>query len=176
MRSLFLLLAPILAPVLVAAQAAPMEHALETCPTPAAPLPAELAAWKTGPSLAAATDRNTLARTRLTVGRRTELMLAPKDSVRYPFTPSKPGEPASLGGMASFSIARTGTYRVLLGTPGWIDVVKGRKAQTSTAHAHGAACSGIAKMVDFKLAPGRYVLQIAGSKAAAAPVLITNRP
>ena len=172
MRSLFLLLAPIL----VAAQAAPMEHAPETCPTPAAPLPAELAAWKTGPSLAAATDRTTLARTRLTVGRRTELMLAPKDSVRYPSTPSKPGEPASLGGMASFSVSRAGTYRVLLGTPAWIDVVNSRKAQTSTAHAHGAACSGIAKMVDFKLAPGRYVIQIAGSKAAAAPVLITRRP
>lgn len=176
MRSLFLLFAPIFVPVLAAAQAAPMEHAPESCPPPAAPLPADLAAWKTGPSLAAATDRNTLVRTRLTIGRRTELMLAPKDSVRYPFTPSKPGEPASLGGMASFSIARTGTYRVILGTPAWIDVVKGRKAQTSTAHAHGAACSGIAKMVDFKLAPGRYTLQIAGSKATAAPVLIMNRP
>ncbi|WP_010185191.1 hypothetical protein [Sphingomonas sp. PAMC 26605] len=172
MRSLFLLFAPVLA----AAQAAPKEHAPETCPTPAAPLPAGLTAWKTGPSLAAATDRNTLARTRLTVGRRIELMLAPSDTVRYPFTPAKPGEPTSLGGMASFSVARAGTYRVMLGTPAWIDVVKGRKAQTSTAHAHGAACSGIAKMVDFKLTPGRYTLQIAGSKAAAAPVLITNRP
>lgn len=172
MRSLFLLFAP----ALVAAQAAPMEHAPETCPTPAAPLPADLAAWKTGPSLAAATDRATLVRTRLTVGRRSELMLAPSDTVRYPFTPSTPGEPTSLGGMASFSISRAGTYRVLLGTPAWIDVVKGRKAQTSTAHAHGAACSGIAKMVDFKLMPGRYTLQIAGSKAAAAPVLITHRP
>lgn len=171
MRSLFLLFAP----ALVAAQTAPM-HAPESCPTPAAPLPADLAAWKTGPSLAAATDRATLVRTRLTVGRRSELMLAPSDTVRYPFTPSKPGEPTSLGGMASFSISRAGTYRVLLGTPAWIDVVKGRKAQTSTAHAHGAACSGIAKMVDFKLAPGRYTLQIAGSKAAAAPVLITHRP
>lgn len=172
MRSLFLLLAP----ALVAAQAAPMEHAPESCPTPAAPLPADLAAWKTGPSLAAATDRATLGRTRLTVGRRAELMLAPSDTVRYPFTPSKPGEPTSLGGMASLSIARAGTYRVLLGTPAWIDVVKGRKAQTSTAHAHGAACSGIAKMVDFKLTPGRYTLQIAGSKATAAPVLIMHRP
>lgn len=172
MRSLFLLFAP----MLVAAQAAPMEHAPETCPTPSAPLPADLAAWKTGPSLAAATDRATIARTRLKVGRRTELMLAPSDTVRYPFTPSKPGEPTSLGGMASFSIARAGTYRVLLGTPAWIDVVKGRTAQTSVAHAHGASCSGIAKMVDFKLAPGRYTLQIAGSKAAAAPVLITRRP
>jgi hypothetical protein len=172
MRSLFLLLAP----VLVAAQTAPMQNAPESCPTPAAPLPADLAAWKTGPSLAAATDRATLVRTRLTVGRRSELMLAPSDTVRYPFTPSKPGEPTSLGGMASFSISRAGTYRVLLGTPAWIDVVKGRRAQTSTAHAHGAACSGIAKMVDFKLAPGRYTLQIAGSKAAAAPVLITHRP
>lgn len=172
MRSLFLLFAP----ALVAAQAAPMEHAPETCPTPAAPLPADLAAWKTGPSLAAATDRATLVRTRLTVGRRSELMLAPSDTVRYPFTPSKPGEPTSLGGMASFSISRAGTYRVMLGTPAWIDVIKGRKALTSTAHAHGAACSGIAKMVDFKLAPGRYTLQIAGSKAAAAPVLITHRP
>lgn len=172
MRFLFLLSAPLL----VAAQAAPMHAAPATCPTPAAALPADLAAWKPGPSLAAATDRSTLARARLTVGRRTELMLAPIDTVRFAFPPSKPGEPTSLGGMASFAIARTGTYRVVLGAPGWIDVVKGRKAQTSTAHAHGAACSGIAKMVDFKLTPGRYTLQIAGSKAAAAPVLITLLP
>lgn len=172
MRFLFLLSAPLL----VAAQDAPMHQAPATCPSPAAALPADLAAWKTGPSLAAATDRSTLARTRLTIGRRSELMLAPNDTVRYAIAPSKPGEPTSLGGMASFAVPRAGTYRVLLGTAAWIDVVKGRAAQTSIAHAHGPACSGIAKMVDFKLTPGRYVLQIAGSKAAAAPVLITRRP
>lgn len=170
MRFLFLLSAPLL----VAAQHAPMEAAPESCPTPAAALPADLAAWKIGPSLAAATDRNTLVRTRLTLGRRAELMLAPNDTVRYPVTPSKPGEPTSLGGMANFTIARAGTYRVLLGTPAWIEVAKGRKALASSAHAHGPACSGIAKMVEYRLTPGRYVLEIAGSKAAAAPVLITR--
>uniref|UniRef100_UPI0035C9900B hypothetical protein n=1 Tax=uncultured Sphingomonas sp. TaxID=158754 RepID=UPI0035C9900B len=167
MRPMILLLAlPLLA-------AAPQEQPT-SCPTPAAALPAELAGWKTGLSLAAATDRNSLAHTRLKLGLRSEVMLAATDTVRYVVAPTKPAEPASQSGMLGFTVARAGTYRVALGTAAWIDVVKGRNALESIAHSHGPACSGIRKLVDFKLTPGRYVLQIEGSKDSATPVLITR--
>lgn len=167
MRPLILLLAlPLLA-------AAPQEPPAP-CPTPAAALPAGLAAWKTGLSLAAATDRSSLARTRLKLGTRSEVMLAATDTVRYLHAPTKPAEPASQGGMLGFTIARAGIYRIALGTGAWIDVVRGRTALESVAHEHGPACSGIRKLVDFKLTPGRYIVQIEGSKDPATPVLITR--
>ena len=157
-------------PLLIGAAQEP----LAPCPTPPAPLPAGLVAWKTGPSLAAATDVKSLVQAKLTVGKRAEVMLTATDTVRYLLTPVKPTAPASLGGMVSFTVARVGSYRVAIGTAAWIDVVKGGKALLSTAHEHGPACSGVRKMVDFKLTPGRYVLQIDGSKDAVAPVLITQ--
>lgn len=146
------------------------------CPTPSAPLPAGLTAWRTGLSLAAATDAPTLAHTRVTIGTRVELMLAPTDSVRYVIAPGKPPAPGSMGGLLGLTVRRAGSYRVALGTGAWIDMVRAHSALTSTAHAHGPACSGIHKMVDFKLRPGRYVLQISGSKDAATPVLVTTLP
>lgn len=170
MRSTVLLLA---LPFLLAA--AP-EAATAPCPTPPAPLPASLSAWKTGLSLAAATDAATLARTNLVIGTRAEGMLAATDTVRFVLTPGKPGEPTSKSGMFGFTVTQGGTYRVALGTAAWIDVVQNGKAVSSVAHDHGPACSGVRKMVDFALTPGRYVLQVEGSKDAAAPVLITRLP
>lgn len=170
MRPMILLLA---LPLLLAA--APQE-APAPCPTPAAPLPAGLEAWHKGASLAAATDRASLTQARITPGTRVEVMLAPADTVRYAVAPGKAQPPASLGGLIGFRIHRAGSYRVAIGTAAWIDVLHGGKALTSTAHEHGPACSGIRKMVDFKLRPGRYVLQISGSKEPATPVLIAPLP
>ncbi|RUN75668.1 hypothetical protein EJC47_15055 [Sphingomonas sp. TF3] len=146
------------------------------CPTPAAPLPASLVAWQTGLSLAAATDAPTLAHTKVTIGKRVEVMLAPTDTVRYRLAPGKPPAPGSMGGLLGVTVRRAGTYRVALGTGAWIDLVRARTSLTSVAHEHGPACSGIRKIVDFKLRPGRYVLQISGSKEAATPVLVTALP
>ena len=174
MRMPFLLLAFPLS--VAAAPQMPMADAPTSCPVPAAPLPAGLAAWKQGPSLAAATDAKSLVSARLTIGRRSEAMLAPTDTVRFVLKPGKPGEPLSKGGMLGVKIARAGTYRVALGTGAWIDLVKRGKALTSVAHDHGPACSGVRKMVDFALKPGAYVLQIEGSKDATAPVLVTRLP
>ena len=173
MRSTILLLAPLL---LAAAPQMPMSEAPAACPTPAAPLTGALAAWTPGASLAAATDAKSLVSARLKIGTRTEAMLAPTDTVRFQRAPGKPGDPTGKGGMLAFTVAKSGNYRVALGNGAWIDVVKNGKVLTSTAHAHGPACGGIHKMVDFRLRPGRYVLQIENSKEAVAPVLITRLP
>jgi hypothetical protein len=162
----------LLLPLLLAA--APQEPPAP-CATPAA-LPANLAAWTPGASVAAATDTKSLASAQLPIGTRLEVMLAPSDDVRFMHRPGKPGEPMSKGGMLGFTVTRPGTYRVALGTGAWLDVVSGTTALSSVAHDHGPACSGIRKLVDFTLTPGRYVLQIEGSKDAATPVLVTPLP
>lgn len=167
MRPMILLL-----PLLLAA--APQEPPAP-CPTPAS-LPPSLTAWQPGASVAAATDAKSLASVTLPIGTRVEAMLAPSDGVRFVHQPGRPGEPMSKGGMLAFTVVRAGTYRVALGTGAWIDVVSGTTALVSVAHDHGPACSGIRKLVDFKLTPGRYVLQIEGSKDAATPVLVTPLP
>lgn len=88
--------------------------------------------------------------------------------------PEKPGEPASNGGIFTFNVPTAGRYRIALGAGAWIDVLKGAVPAASVAHAHGPACSTIRKMVDFKLQPGRYLLQIAGSSAATLPMMVSR--
>ncbi len=63
-----------------------------------------------------------------------------------------------------------------LGSGAWIDILKGGKAVASTAHGHGPDCTGIRKMVDFPLTPGRYTLQIAANGEAALPLLVARLP
>ena len=56
----------------------------------------------------------------------------------------------------------------------WVDVVRAGRALASSAHGHGPACTGIRKIVDFRLQPGRYVLQVSGGTSASVPVLIAR--
>jgi homogentisate 1,2-dioxygenase len=65
---------------------------------------------------------------------------------------------------------------VALGSGAWIDVLKGKAAMASVAHGHGPDCSGIRKMVDFRLSPGRYTLQIAANGEQTLPLMIARLP
>lgn len=98
--------------------------------------------------------------------------LLPTPTVVYAQRPAKPGEPVSHGGLLVFDVARAGTVRIALGAAAWIDVIGAQGTATSIAHGHGPDCTGIRKMVDFALAPGHYVLQI----AASAPEQVTVLP
>ncbi|HVI99165.1 MAG TPA: hypothetical protein VM657_08875 [Sphingomonas sp.] len=86
-------------------------------------------------------------------------------------------DPATVRGLAATSVARpgraalvpieiavAGTYRVALSEAAWVDMVRDGAVLASVSHAHGPACSGIRKIVDFKLTPGRYALQLSGMK------------
>jgi len=61
-----------------------------------------------------------------------------------------------------FAVKSAGVYRVSLGSKTWIDVVGRGKAVAAIAHKHGGECSPVQKQVDFRLAPGRYTLQLSG--------------
>lgn len=162
-----------ISPVTVPAMA---QHAEPTCPADAAPLPAELAGWASRSGLAAAADSARLESAMLTVGKAVDLSLLKTPDVRYALRPENPGGSVSNGGFVGFSVDRSGTYRVALGSAAWIDVVRDGTAVVSVGHGRGPACSGIRKMVDFALEPGRYVLQIAGNGGQSLPVMIARLP
>jgi hypothetical protein len=78
--------------------------------------------------------------------------------------------------MFKVRIATAGTYRFVLGSGAWIDVLKDGRAVASTAHAPGPACSTARKTVEFPLAPGDYVLQVSANAEPTLALMIVRRP
>ena len=74
--------------------------------------------------------------------------------------------------LVPFEVDHDATYRVALSDRAWVDVAAGKAAIKSSAHMHGPACSGIAKVVDFPLKRGRYSLHLTGIAAPSIRVLI----
>lgn len=132
------------------------------CTAPAE-LPAALAGWTTPGVLKAAASIKGSVTVRLTPGKAVALKLLPTPKVAYPLRPEKPGGSVSYGGLASFTVAEEGVWRVALSSGAWVDVVKDGSASQSVAHGRGPDCSGIRKMVDYRLTPGTYTLQIAAT-------------
>lgn len=143
----------------------------ERCPSTALALPPELAGWRTPTPLTAATARDDASRADLAIGRAFQLRLS-AEPLRYAVRPERPPAPGSHGGVAGFTVARAGTYRVALGAGMWMDVVRDGEPIVSAAHGHGPACGGIRKTVDFRLTPGRHLLQISGGKEPTATVMV----
>lgn len=163
------------------AQAGAHEHAAPTtapavCAAPES-LPGPLAGWA-APHRPVAAARNAKATRNalLTPGQAADVTLQQTPRVTYPVEPGKPGGSVSFGGLLAFDVAEAGTYRVALGSAAWIDVVEDGASLVSIAHGHGPECSGIRKMVDYTVKPGRHVLQIAASGDAAITVLVTKLP
>lgn len=108
----------------------------------------------------------------LVIGRAAELRLVPLDRLAAAAPPARTADAGTTAGMALFQVARAGTYRIALGGPAWIEVVRAGRTLPAAAHGHGPACTGIRKMVDYRLAPGRYILQLTGAQATTLPVMI----
>ncbi len=141
---------------------------LKVCP--AAPvIPAGLEGWRTMTPVAAGR-----APAPIRVGRGVRATLLAGAEVRYPVAPAKPGAAGTSGGVFAFEAAKAGRYRVALGARAWIDVVQGGRTLPSATHGHGPDCSPIKKLVDFDLAAGRYVLQVAGSSNPTLPLMIAQ--
>src|SRR3546814_15522424 len=83
---------------------------------------------------------------------------------------SRPGRAA----LVPIEIATAGTYRVALSEGAWVDMVRDGTSLPSVAHGHGPRCSGIHKIVDFKLAPGRYALQLSAMQTPQVRLLISR--
>ncbi|MEG3123222.1 hypothetical protein [Sphingomonas sp. GB1N7] len=103
----------------------------------------------------------------------------------FPVTGTEPskltgavGDVAKRGGtaaMLSFTVAKAGVYQIGLASGAWVDVVSGGAALASVGHGHGPICTGLRKIVDFKLSPGRYTLQLSGIKTPTIKVMIVPK-
>ena len=128
--------------------------------------PESVAGWATPAPLASGGS--------LKVGRTATLGLLPAAGIRFARPPERAPAPGTHAGTVSVTIAAAGRYRVLLDGPAWIDLLSGGRAVPSTAHSHGAPCSGVRKMVDFDLKPGTYTLQLSGAKTPGLRVMLTR--
>jgi hypothetical protein len=104
------------------------------------------------------------------------IRLVDAGKIRFAVPLAKPIVAGDKGGLVTLKIAEPGTYRVALQHKAWIDVMRDGQAIASTAHAHGAPCSGIAKSVDFALARGVYVLQLSDTQDETIGVMVTKQP
>jgi hypothetical protein len=88
----------------------------------------------------------------------------------------KPGGSVSYSGVFAFTVPEAGNYAVALSSAAWIDVVEDGKALEPLSFGHGPACTTIRKMVVYPLRAGRHILQVAGSGAEAARLLVAKQP
>lgn len=155
-----------------------LAHAQESVPACPAPVAAsgELTPWNAPGQMRAGANAAQRSGAALAVGQAVRLALLPTPQVRYPVRPEKPGGSVSFGGLVRLDVLEAGVYRVALGSAAWIDLVRDRKALTSIAHGRGPECTGIRKMVDFQLTPGRYILQIAANGEPETGVLVARLP
>ncbi|HET6527011.1 hypothetical protein [Sphingopyxis sp.] len=162
-------------PLFVTADVSTAQTDTPECETPGE-LPAPLAGWSDPGALKAAGNFGAARRAELTPGGSAVLTLLPTPQVRYPVRPEKPGGTVSYGGVLRFSVAEEGLWRVALSTGAWVDVVKDGKASTSVAHGRGPPCTGIRKMVDYRLAPGTYALQVAANGSETMTLMVARLP
>ncbi len=145
--------------------------------TAAGTLPPELSAWSMLVFRDAATSPSALDQARLVPGEASRVTLAPMARVTFPLHPEKTAAADSYGGLLQLVVPARGTYRVVLGSRAWIDMVApAGQAVPSIAHTMGPACTGIRKMVDFALAPGHHTLQLSGNPTTEISVLVLRQP
>ena len=166
-----------LAPALLAAPAVGWaQEERPVCTGAPSPLPPAYAAWAAKSDLNAAGAAADLPKAELVPGKAIAAHLMPTKQVAYVVQPEKPGGSVSKGGMFEVTISAAGVYRFASGSGAWIDVLKDGKILESVNHMGGPACTGIRKMVDFPLEPGRYVLQISANADDILPFLVLPQP
>lgn len=149
------------------------QQATVACAASPATPPPGFAGWSKPLPLAAAATA--VRAPPIAIGTAARVALRPVATIQFVTPPQKPGDAASHGGLAGFTVTRAGVYRVGLSSGAWIDVIRDGKPLSSTTHGHGPACSGIRKIVDFQLAPGRYLLQLAASADPALTAMIVEQ-
>lgn len=144
-------------------------EAVLVCPRDASQIPQVLEGWRSPAQLTSA--RQGIGPTIL-IGKAYEVALHPDAELKLPNLPGPIKDRVGRGGTMNFSVARAGIYHVALSSGVWVDIVRHGKALGSLAHGHGPACSGVAKVVDFKLERGRYTLTLDGSEKERTSVLL----
>lgn len=142
------------------------------CTNVRAAVPAELAAWSQQAPVTAGTKPGEGAT--IALGKAANVSLQRAAALTLSPAPAKPPAAGSYGGTLRLQVVQSGTYRVALGAGAWIDVLRDGKPIASVAHAHGPQCTGIRKIVDFKLDPGTYAVQLSGAKDRSVAALVVK--
>ncbi|MBW8744761.1 MAG: hypothetical protein JF628_10520 [Sphingomonas sp.] len=108
----------------------------------------------------------------LAIGSEATLALKPATGVAFKPALARPAKEGTFGGYFPIDIKQAGRYRIALSQGAWIDLVQKGTRLKSADHAHGPACSGIAKIVAFDLQPGRYWLQLSEAKQASVSAMM----
>ena len=106
---------------------------------------------------------------------RTALPLHRFESLRYGVAPERKPDVHKFGGMIPIEVKKAGRLIVALDAGAWIDLVREGTVVKSVTHGHGPACSGIRKMVEFDVTPGRYQLQIVNAPSASIHAMVVLR-
>lgn len=146
---------PLLLALAVAADPAP------ACDTARPAIPPAFAGWTDGAAVSAGTRPGDGAA--IAPGRAVAVSLHPARHLALAPAAGRTASADGNGGTLTLTVTSAGTYRIALGGRAWIDVVRSGATLESSAHGHGPACSGIRKIVDFRLEPGSYAVQLSGS-------------
>jgi hypothetical protein len=106
-----------------------------------------------------------------------QVQLAPQPQVKFVTPPSKVMlADGAYAGMVKFRVPRSGSYRVSLDAPFWIDIVADGKP-LATQDFSGSRCAGPHKIVIFNMLAGQDLwLQISGARSAQAHFSVTAAP
>jgi hypothetical protein len=110
----------------------------------------------------------------LAVGSEATLDLKPATGVTFKPALARPAKDGTYGGYFPLTVASPGRYRIALSSGAWLDLVQKGERLKPVDHAHGPACSGIAKIVAFDLQPGRYWLQLSEAKAPTIGAMVSS--
>ena len=94
--------------------------------------------------------------------------------VRPPVQGPRPFKPGTFAGHTLLTISEAGTYRIALSQGAWLSVFRAAGEARSTAHDHGPACSGIAKIVSIDLEPGIWHLAVSEAKGPDMTVMVVR--
>lgn len=95
-------------------------------------------------------------------------------SVSYAVQPKKVTE-GTFGGLFMLTVEKAGIYTIGLDQAGWIDVVRDGKVIKSSGQGLSPDCSTIRKMVDFRLDPGHYTVQVSNAPKETAVIAVVPK-
>jgi hypothetical protein len=106
------------------------------------------------------------------------LKLTPQDKVAFAATPGKRVPiPGSSAGMVTFTLPASGSYRIAIDMPFWMDVVANGALVAAKDFQGQHGCNAPHKIVEFELPSTRpYLLQLSSAAPDSVRVTITAAP
>lgn len=78
-------------------------------------------------------------------------------------------------GLAAIDLPKAGTLQLALDNKTYVDLVRGGKPLALAGEPRMKGCPGVQKTLDFKVAPGRYLIQLSGSPGKSVKIATSLR-